>query len=141
MPVWICCIYLLRDVSGLILLVMVSRSSMLGLSVIMQDWSAMLKRTGSSVSQATVLLEELTEGIAAAAVEGASVVSRGRQGGDVGPSVAVELLWRLRHLGLPNKAEGIKVLCFSVSYLEKCVCLFASRNVLSVVHFIEGRHT
>ncbi|DBB01874.1 TPA: hypothetical protein ACH3X1_000476 [Trebouxia sp. C0004] len=73
------------------------------------DWAAMLKHVGSSVSQATVLLEELTEGMAAAAVEGASVVSRGRQGGDVGPSVAVELLWRLRHMGLSDKAEGTKV--------------------------------
>lgn len=91
------------------LLVMVSGSNMLGLPMSMQDWSAMLKRVGSSVSQATVLLDELTEGIAAAAVEGASVVSRGRQGGDVGPQVAVELLWRLRHLGLSDKAEGTKV--------------------------------
>ena len=75
----------------------------------LQDWSAMLKRVSASVSQATVLLEELAEGMAAAAVEGASVVSRGRQGGDVGPQVAVELLWRMRHLGLSDAAEGIKV--------------------------------
>ncbi len=61
------------------------------------------------MSQATVLLEELTEGIAAAAVEGASVVSRGRQGGGVGPQVAIELLWRLRHMGLSGAAEGTKV--------------------------------
>lgn len=69
----------------------------------------MLKRVGSSVSQAAVLLEELTEGIAAAAVEGASMVSKGRQGADVGPQVAVELLWRLRHLGLSDAAEGTEV--------------------------------
>ncbi len=134
LPLWICCIYLLRDVTGLVLLAMVCGSSMLGLPVFMQDWSAMLKRVGSSVSQATVLLEELTEGIAAAAVEGASVVSRGRQGGDVGPSVAVELLWRLRHLGLSNTAEGTKVLRLRLGSL-KTLCVSAFRSVLSVVHF------
>ncbi len=108
---------------------------MLGLLVLIQDWSAMLKRVGSSVSQATVLLDELTEGIAAAAVEGASVVSRGRQGGDVGPSVAVELLWRLRHLGLSDKAEGTKVAHSPFTWLsQNSVCFFASRSILSGVH-------
>ena len=106
--------------TGLIQLVTVSGSSMLGLLVLMQDWSAMLKRVCSSVSQATVLLDELTEGIAGAAVEGASLVSRGRQGGDVGPSVAVELLWRLRHLGL---SEGTKVLCLNLAVSQVCVPL------------------
>lgn len=109
--------------TGLIQLVTVSGSSMLGLLVLMQDWSAMLKRVCSSVSQATVLLDELTEGIAGAAVEGASLVSRGRQGGDVGPSVAVELLWRLRHLGLSDKAEGTKVLCLNLAVSKVCVPL------------------
>ncbi len=121
----------------LILLVMVSGSNMLGLPMSMQDWSAMLKPVGSSVSQATVLLDELTEGIAAAAVEGASVVSRGRQGGDVGPQVAVELLWRLRHLGLSDKAEGTKVTSSPFSWLsQNSLCLLASRSALSVLHFI-----
>ena len=100
----------------------------------------MLKRVGLSVSQATVLLEELTEGIAAAAVEGASVVSRGRQGGDVGPSVAVELLWRLRHLGLSDKAEGTKVPCLWLGCLKR-LCVPASRSRLSVVRFFVLRRS
>ena len=56
-----------------------------------------------------MLLEDLTEGVAAAAVGGASKVSRSRQGGDVGPQVAVELLWRLQHLGLADSNEAVKV--------------------------------
>ena len=71
----------------------------------------MLKRVSESVSQAAVLIEDLTEDVAAAAVEGASMVSRGRQGGDVGPQVAIELLWRLHHMGLSDKAEGAQVSC------------------------------
>ena len=69
----------------------------------------MLKRVSTSVSQAAVLIEDLTEDVAAAATEGASMVSRGRQGGDVQPQVAIELLWRLRHMGLSHKAEGAQV--------------------------------
>ena len=69
----------------------------------------MLKRVSTSVSQAAVLVEDLTEDVAAAATEGASMVSRGRQGGDVQPQVAIELLWRLRHMGLSDKAEGAQV--------------------------------
>ena len=69
----------------------------------------MLKRVSTSVSQAAVLIEDLTEDVAAAATEGASMVSRGRQGGDVQPQVAIELLWRLHHMGLSDKAEGAQV--------------------------------
>lgn len=75
----------------------------------LQDWTAILKRLSSSVSQAAVLLEDLTESVAAAAVEGASKVSKGRQGGDVGPQVAVELVWRLQHLGLSDDSQAVKV--------------------------------
>lgn len=71
-------------------------------------WSDILKRLGTSVSQAAVLMEDLTEGVAAAAVGGASKVSRSRQGGDVGPQVAVELLWRLQHLGLADNNQAVK---------------------------------
>ena len=76
----------------------------------LQDWSAILKRVSTSVSQAAVLVEDLTEDVAAAATEGASLVSRGRQGVDVSPQVAIELLWRLRHMGLSDKTEGAQVL-------------------------------
>lgn len=69
----------------------------------------MLKRVSTSVSQAAVLIEDLTEDVATAATEGASMVSRGRQGDDVQPQVAIELLWRLRHMGLSEKAEGAQV--------------------------------
>lgn len=69
----------------------------------------MLKRVSTSASQAAVLIEDLTEDVAAAATEGASTVSRGRQGGDVQPQVAIELLWRLHHMGLSHKAEGVQV--------------------------------
>ena len=76
----------------------------------LQDWSAILKRVSTSVSRAAVLVEDLTEIVAAAATEGASLVSRGRQGVDVSPQVAIELLWRLRHMGLSDKTEGAQVL-------------------------------
>ncbi|KAL3158795.1 hypothetical protein ABBQ32_011522 [Trebouxia sp. C0010 RCD-2024] len=70
------------------------------------DWSAILKRVSTSVSQAAVLVEDLTEDVAAVATQGASLVSRGRQGVDVTPQVAIELLWRLRHMGLSDRTEG-----------------------------------
>ena len=69
----------------------------------------MLKRVSTSASQAAILIEDLTEDVAAAAAEGASMVSRGRQGGDVQPQVAIELLWRLHYMGLSHKAEGAQV--------------------------------
>ena len=72
-------------------------------------WSTILKRLSASVSQAAVLLEDLTEAVAAAAVKGASAVSRGRQGVDVGPQVAVELLWRLQYLGLSESNPAVQV--------------------------------
>lgn len=75
----------------------------------LQDWSAIFKRISASVSQAAVLIEDLTEDVAAAATEGASLVSRGRQGVDVTPQVAIELLWRLHHMGLSEKTQGAQV--------------------------------
>lgn len=69
----------------------------------------MLKRVSTAVSQAAVLVEDLTEDVAAAATEGASLVTRGRQAGDVRPDMAIEFLWRLQHMGLSAKAEGVQV--------------------------------
>ena len=95
----------------------------------MQDWSAILKRISASVSQAAVLVEDLTEEVAAAVVEGASRVSRGRGGGDVEPQVAVELLWRLNHLGLSQQADGVMVKFFSV---HLCIMWHDSSHTLIV---------
>ena len=36
-------------------------------------------------------------------------MSRGKQGGNVGAQVAVELLWRLQHLGLADSNQAVKV--------------------------------
>ena len=98
--------------------------------LLVQEWSAIVKRVGGAVGGATVLLEDLAEGVAAAAVEGASIVSRGRQGGDVGPQVAVELLWRLRHMGLSDAAEGPKVTASLFPHHPSAV-LHSFRHLLS----------